>query len=513
MAAYIVRRLLLMIPTLIGITFLVFMLVALSPGGIGAALRAAGGSMSSEGSASRAQQEAYLEDRYGLNAPAALQYVRWLARISPIKFGQRAQQLPSGEIVSTPRHIELPPLWTWFVAALPTTVPAQIETGLAAQDEDARLRTFKTAANIYARTRAEYVGKRAEFLQTLGTYFKATDRRNLVDYKGNPDLGDLAKLPVPEATDANFAPVTKEGAALVAAYGQAEQARVQLDALTNETLFAQVGVPIVPGVLSIAWPDLGQSFTRGRPVLDMIGTALPVTLLINLIAFPIIYFIAVPCGLLMAVRQGRWQDVTLGSLVVGLWSVPVVWAAVLAQGYLANNQHLGWFPVGSLHHNTSDGMTFLPSLDSDGSWSRGYVLDMLWHVVLPVTCLVYGGFAILSKQTRAAMLENFSADYVRTAKAKGVSPGDVVVKHVLRNSLLPLITMFASIFPAMLAGSVIIERIFSIPGMGSMIIESIYLRDREVLLANTLMIAAVNLLALLLADILYALADPRISYK
>jgi len=136
----------------------------------------------------------------------------------------------------------------------------------------------------------------------------------------------------------------------------------------------------------------------------------------------------------------------------------------------------------------------------------------LWHLCLPVACLVYTGFAILSKQTRAAMLDNFSADYVRTAKAKGVAPGDVVFRHVFRNSLLPLITMFASIFPAMLAGSVVIENIFSIPGMGSLVLEAINLRDRELLLANALMIGVVNLLALLLADILYAMADPRITF-
>ncbi|HYE03601.1 MAG TPA: ABC transporter permease, partial [Phycisphaerales bacterium] len=123
-----------------------------------------------------------------------------------------------------------------------------------------------------------------------------------------------------------------------------------------------------------------------------------------------------------------------------------------------------------------------------------------------------GGFAILSKQTRAAMLDNFNQDYVRTAKAKGVPGRDIVLRHVFRNSLLPLITMFATIFPAMLSGSVVVEKIFTVPGMGSLILDGINLRDRELVLANVLMIATVNLLALLLADILYALADPRITY-
>ena len=153
-------------------------------------------------------------------------------------------------------------------------------------------------------------------------------------------------------------------------------------------------------------------------------------------------------------------------------------------------------------------MPFLPVWGQ----TNGFLLDTMLHICLPVACLVYAGFAVLSKQTRAAMLDNFNADYVRTAKAKGVSHKDVVMKHVFRNSLLPVITMFAAVFPAMLAGSVVVEKIFSVPGMGKLVLDGINLRDRELLLANTLMIATVNLLALLLADILYALADPRVTY-
>ncbi|MDZ4753614.1 MAG: ABC transporter permease subunit, partial [Phycisphaerae bacterium] len=148
-----------------------------------------------------------------------------------------------------------------------------------------------------------------------------------------------------------------------------------------------------------------------------------------------------------------------------------------------------------------------------GAEQERWLLDTLWHVCLPVTCLVYTGFAILSKQTRAAMLENANADYVRTAKAKGLSRRDVTYRHVFRNSLLPLITMFVTVFPATLAGSVVIEKIFSVPGMGSLVLEAINLRDRELVLANTFVIACVNLLALLLADLLYAAADPRVTFE
>jgi peptide/nickel transport system permease protein len=269
-------------------------------------------------------------------------------------------------------------------------------------------------------------------------------------------------------------------------------------------------VPIIPGFLSLAWPDLGTAFSRSRPVGDLISEALPVTLLINFIAFPIIYLVAIPSGVLAATRRGSWFDVLSGATYVALWSIPAVWAGVLLVGFVAD---AGWFPVSGLHDRASDDWTFLPSTAEDGTWIRGWLLDTVWHLCLPVACLVYAGFAVLSKQTRAAMLENFNADYVRTATAKGVPRRDVVLRHVFRNSLLPLITMFVTIFPATLAGSVVVERIFSIPGMGSLILEAISLRDRELILANTLMIACVNLIALLLADILYAAADPRVQFE
>ena len=170
-----------------------------------------------------------------------------------------------------------------------------------------------------------------------------------------------------------------------------------------------------------------------------------------------------------------------------------------------------WFPASGLHSNGADDMLYLPNW-VDGVFHQGYLLDLLWHLVLPVMCLVYGGFAVLAKQTRAAMLDNYTMDFVRTARAKGVSDSSVKWHHVFRNSLLPIITIFVLVFPAMLAGSVVIERIFSVPGMGSLIIQAIFNMDRDVILANVFMIAIVNLLALLLADILYAVADPRVTY-
>jgi microcin C transport system permease protein len=508
MATYLARRLLLMIPTLLGITCLVFMLVAMAPGGIGAALQAqAGGNM--QASSGVAVQQAYLEDRYGLNDPVILQYFRWLGRISPIKFGQRDQLLPSGEVISPPRPIAPPPLWQWFTQALPEPAPAPTEPIARDTPAEKRLEVYRALERRYANDRYDLLAATTLLKGQLVRYARAAGIPEPGE-ANKPRIGVIERAgPLPAIPE--FARVRELEDKAIEAYGRAVSARAAFAALYDSRPFPEAGVGI-PGVISLAWPDFGTAFSRGRPVIEMIPPALAVTLSLNLCAIPIIYFVAIPSGMLAAIRRGSLLDVGLGSLYIALYSFPVVLAGVLAIGFLASRDYLNAFPVAGLHAKDADLFTFLPSHDAGGTFRRGWLLDLLWHMGLPVMCLVYTGFAILSKQTRASMLENFSADYVRTAKAKGVAPKDVVLRHVFRNSLLPLITIFVTIFPGMLAGSVVVERIFSIPGMGSLVLDAVYLRDGELILADTVMIAVVNLVALLLADILYALADPRVTY-
>jgi ABC-type dipeptide/oligopeptide/nickel transport system permease component len=517
MLNYIVRRLLLMVPTVIGITFVVFLLLAMSPGGIGAALSVSGGQ---QDASKAAILQAYLEDRYGLNDPVLVQYARWLHRISPVKFGGRDQVTPAGELLSAPKAIPAPPLVDWIggplgeseIAPALAALVGSDGVALDGDDQTARQRSYRKAANDALTARSRYLASKRTFESTLVDYAQEGNRRDLLDRTGKIVLDRVEGL-APDRANPAWPKVERDGRAMREAWLKASVAREFLAKAFAEKPFPQAGVPLIPGALSLAAPDLGTAFSKSRPVGELIGTALPVTLLINLIAFPIIYLVAIPSGILASARAGSLFDKASGALFVALWSVPTVWAGVLAIGYLANKQYLGWFPVAGLHDRAADSWTFLPGTQYGGSWEMGWLLDTLWHIVLPVACLVYGGFAVLSKQTRAAMLDNFNADYVRTAKAKGVSRKDVVIHHVFRNSLLPLITMFVTVFPASLAGSVVIERIFSVPGMGSLLLEAITQRDRELILANTFMVACVNLSALLLADILYAFADPRVSYE
>ncbi len=514
MTTYLLRRLLLMIPTLIGITFVVFMLIALSPGGIGAALTAAG--VGGSDASSRAQLEAYLEDRYGLNDPPITQYARWLARVSPVKFGPRDQVDPRGELVRPPRELAPPILaGLWYGESSVNSITEIAEPTLVARESataEERHVAYRAAARRSAEARAAFIGARVRLNEALALYASAAELRGVLDAEGKPKPAAFERI-TPDHARPEFAAVETTGNEALAAWRAAERERSNLIGVFNTKPYPQAGVPIIPGVLSLAKPDLGSSFSRSRPVSELIGEALPVTMMLNLIAFPIIYLIAVPSGVLAAVNRGKWFDILSGIVFVALWSIPAVVAGVLMVGFLAGKNYLGWFPAGGLNSRDAAEFLFLPSFDPSGAFQRGWLLDRLWHVALPVACLVYAGFAVLSKQTRAAMLDNFDADYVRTARAKGLPPSDVALRHVLRNSLLPVVTMFASIFPAMLAGSVVIERIFSIPGMGSLLIDAINLRDRELLLANALMIGAVNLLALLLADLLYAALDPRITYE
>jgi ABC-type dipeptide/oligopeptide/nickel transport system permease component len=503
MTTYLLRRLLLMIPTLIGITFLVFMIVALAPGGIGASLKVSGGAMQSQ--KGTAVLQAYLDDRYGLDDPVVVQYVRWLGRISPLKFGQRELVGPSGDVVRPPKAIKEPPLWRWVAPSLPTA-PSVPTRDLSNLDAEERGELYQATDRAYADARQGYVAASTLYKQALKDYAEELKIPHAVDRDAKVRESALRRHE-PDRSRASFRAIETRGAEMMKAYEGALAARAELAAVYAAGPYPRAGVGI-DGVVSVAPPDFGVAFSRQRPVLGLIGRALPVTILLNLIAIPVIYLIAIPGGMLAAVKRGTLIDSGIGAGVIALWSFPVVLAGVLSIGFLAG---AGYFPASGLNSKEATTYAFLPRTVA-GVWEPGYLLDTLWHVCLPVLCLVYTGFAILSKQTRAAMLENFSADYVRTAKAKGVAPNDVIFRHVFRNSLLPLITMFVSIFPAMLAGSVVVEKIFTVPGMGSLILEAINLRDRELLLANTLMIAAVNLVALLLADVLYALADPRVAY-
>ncbi len=457
MLIYLLRRLLLMIPTLFGITLVVFVIMAMSPGGLtGAAL--VGVDMKPEQKQARID---YYNKRYGLDDPAPLQYLRWLNNVSPIGFEY---------------------------------------------DDDRKIKGFSFT-------------------------------------KGS---------------------------------------------------------------------DLGESVFFGQSVIAIIKERLPITLLLNVITIPLIYFIAIVVGMNAARDRGGRFDVSSNVIMLALWSLPSMLVGVLLIGFFASIQHWQWFPTSGLSSSEAYQMPFLPhwssvsdilklfvlSLlsvmggvmlgklqsksirtaiaavlgllagglvasahpeflwanwiiwpsilvsvmvlvsrsDSDifrtvvfsvlslvvaiifamqmlsGDFISGFLADRIWHLILPTIVLSYAGFASLAKIMRTSILENLNADYARTARAKGVAEEDVLWQHVFRNSLLPLITILAGILPSLLAGSVIVEQIFSIDGMGKLVIEAVQARDRELVLSITLISGILTLIGYLISDLLYTLVDPRVQY-
>lgn len=259
-------------------------------------------------------------------------------------------------------------------------------------------------------------------------------------------------------------------------------------------------------------PDLGMSFAKNRPVTELISDALPITLLLNLLSVPFIYTFSIILGVYSARYRGSVFDIGVGTTNLALYSLPVIWVGTLCIVFLSSKEYLDWFPTSGLHSLESDTWTFLPSVGGDGL-ERGYLLDMLWHLFLPLLCLSYSSLAFLSKLTRTSVLENLQSDYARTARAKGASEASVLWNHVFRNSLLPLITITAGIIPGLLVGSVVVETIFSIDGMGRLVVDSVMVRDREVVLSITLITSILTLISYLIVDICYAIADPRVSYE
>ncbi|MGD0784423.1 MAG: ABC transporter permease [Sedimentisphaerales bacterium] len=248
--------------------------------------------------------------------------------------------------------------------------------------------------------------------------------------------------------------------------------------------------------------DFGDSIKHHRPVIDLIKERLPVTITLNLISIVIIYLISIPLGIFTAVRQGKFSDKVSSIILFMLWSLPSMWVGQMMIGYFCGPTFKNWFPPAGLSSNFADSLPFFPWLG-----------DRLWHLVLPVICLSYSGFAYLTKQVRAGMLDNLRSDYIRTARAKGLDNWTVTFRHAFRNSVIPIITIMASLLPAMIGGSVIIESIFSIPGMGRLAFEAITTRDYNVVMAVATTAGFLDIVGLLLADIAYAIADPRISFE
>lgn len=244
--------------------------------------------------------------------------------------------------------------------------------------------------------------------------------------------------------------------------------------------------------------DFGRSFAPdGRPVLAKIAERLPVTLLLNVVELLIIVAFAVPIGMMSATRQySAFDKVTTVFVFVG-FATPDFWLALLLM--ILFGAELGWLPISGLRSLNWEYMSF---------WQQQW--DFLSHLILPIVVATFGGLAGFSRYMRQSMLEVIRQDYIQSARAKGLSERAVIGKHALRNALLPLVTILGLSLPGLIGGSVIVESIFAIPGMGQLMVQAVFERDYPVIMGNLVIVAVLTLFANLLADLAYGLVDPRI---
>ena len=459
MTTYILRRLLLMIPTLLGITIVVFSVMAAAPGGISAQNLVEGQNLDPE--AKKAMEE-YYNRIYGLDQPAPVQYMRWLNNISPVGFtldekgdidgfsftkgSDLGTSFRYGRPVSELLEERIPITLLLNVLSLPIIYIIAIAIGVHAATE--RGKPFDVGSNIFML-----------LLWAMPTMLVGV---LLIGFLGSEDYWrwfPAAGLNKREAYDMQFMPHWSSFGDIILLFVATAILMAAFIALSlkgdkklRTCVMAVVGLAL--GVL-MAHSLPGEGFSWVHTFLAVCGVAL----------FGGMGF--------MEYRSLR----TAGMAFVGM-CIGIGLATALMQG----------------------------------EFVRGFILDRAWHLVLPVFCLSYGGFAFLSRLTRGAVLENLLSDYARTARAKGVPEDQVLWRHVFRNSLLPLITLAAGLLPGLIGGSVIIEVLFSIEGMGKLAVDAVFARDRELILSLTMIGGLLTLAGYLLADLCYAIADPRVSY-
>jgi microcin C transport system permease protein len=248
--------------------------------------------------------------------------------------------------------------------------------------------------------------------------------------------------------------------------------------------------------------DFGRSFTYEEPVIDVIQSKLPVSMQFGFVSLFLTYLICIPLGVKKAISAGGLFDKVSGLILYFAYSVPTLVLGIFLVVFFAGGSYYQWFPIGGVRSDNFENFGFL-----------GQLLDRVHHFVLPTLCYLIGGFTQLTMLMRNTMLDVIKMDYVRTARAKGLSENLVYFRHALRNALIPVATGLGSFFAAFLAGSLIIETIFDLDGIGKLSYTSIFTRDYNVIMGLTFISSLLLVMGRLLSDIIYVLIDPRIDFK
>jgi len=484
MKAYVVRRLLIMIPTFFGISLVIFAVLNLAPGRPGAQATAD----IATNAKSEQTQESYriFREQFGLDRPAFLNTrfaLTWSEVLSDVKLVAGATEGTSADRLGAQERLE--DYGEYAVPHLVSTMNEADRTG------DPRVRD--TAVYFL----------HLDAIRPLKDPFDPSPSAEARAYNRNVEAENAELRPLRYALDAPEADKRMVVAAWQHWYAEHRSRFTysfgeKVRRFFLDTRFARYW-------RNLLHLDFGVSLVTREPVLTTLVSKLKYSLVLSLGSLILSYLIAIPLGIFSAVRKDSGADRALTLGLFTLYSLPGFFVATLLLYFFSEGSDfasLRWFPTGGWQSQGHADLTTLGSLR-----------DIGWHLVLPMFCLTYGSLAALSRYMRTGLLEVIRADYIRTARAKGLSERMVIGKHALRNGLLPILTLLAGLLPAILGGSVIIEYIFGIHGMGLWVVDAIYQRDYNVILAVELCSTILVLVGILLTDLSYALVDPRIRYE
>jgi len=478
---YVVKRILMMIPTFFAISLMIFVILNFAPGTPGAAMVGAGeGSQSAEDSVGERESYQIFKEQFNLDKPVLLN-TRFDLTTAAIQ-AALADIINADKSVSMSRQIEAQvEIEDWGVYAVPGLID------VLASDEPVEIRAYasrRLPLNAKQRLRNLYGGRSSP-------EDRAANKKILAE---NKKLSGW--------TYSSDSPPSEQDEALNNWQQWFEENHDRWDYTVKRKLFlATTDTRFFKYWSNLIQLDFGVSHVDKRPVLKKVFSKLRYSLSLSFSAVLLIYFISVPLGIWSSVNQNSTADRILTVVLFMLYSLPSFFTGVVLLNLLTRGTPFTTFPTSGFE-----------SLDTSAMTTLEYLGDVIWHLVLPIICLSYAGLAALSRYARTGLLDVIRADYIRTARAKGLPEFVVIIKHAARNGMIPILTLLATLLPTLVGGSVVIEVIFGIPGMGLYVWESIMVRDYNAIMAVLLISSGLTLVGLLLSDLSYALVDPRITF-
>ena len=482
MHTYIIKRILLMIPTFFAISLVVFLVLNLAPGKPGGEMAAAEGGETADAG----QRETYLIFKHQFNLDKPILFnIRFTLSRETIEqklkeIVNENKDVPTKVLIKSQEEMEDYGKYTvpHLIAIIKETDNPRIRDKAV---EYLGLNAKRRLINPYAEKVDEETKKENKAREKENIYIRS------ITY--NASATEEEKLEAIKKWEEWY----EENKSRYQ-YGTMDKIKIFL----TETRFFRYWANLI-------CLDFGISHITKKPVIQTILSKLKYSLSLAVSSVLIAYIISIPLGIFSAVKQNSLADRIITVILFMLYSLPSFFVATLLLLYFSQASKyplLQIFPTGGFISEEAVKYTTLHQIK-----------DVLWHLVLPVICMCYASFASLSRYARSGLLEVIRSDYIRTARAKGLSEFVVIGKHAVRNGMIPIITLLATILPVLIGGSVIIEFIFGIPGMGLLMIDSIMQRDYNVIMGIQLISAVLLLVGMLLADITYALVDPRISFK